>query len=194
MPSFWRILLTIFFAVVLGFLLWQSPPKELSDLLSSPQQTPSHPETYLIGARIKQFDEEGRLSYILEADVMRYFDVENESQPEMTLDQPNITLFKKGSDKEPWEIESSTAEGSEKKDELILIGNVVIEQTLTNGNKTRLETNELTIKPNRRYAETDKPVIIKDRTGTVRSTGVKVFFDDERIELLSNTIGDYKPR
>jgi lipopolysaccharide export system protein LptC len=194
MPKLWRVLLTLGCGIILILLLWRSPPKELSELISQAQQVPDYPTTYLVNARTRQFDEEGKLSYILEADKMAYFNKSDPSKPDTLLEQPNITMFDQDNSRPPWKATANNAEGSEQQDELIMIGDVVIQQRLDNGEQTRLETTELTIKPNRRYAETDKPVIITDKTGVVRSTGVRIFFDDERIELLSNVSGNYTLR
>ena len=192
MPKVWRILLTLSCALALFFLLWRSPPKELSDLLSTTTEAPIYPSSYLQGVQTKQYDKQGKLSYILHAETIAYFDKNKAPQAEVTLDQPHLTLFSEQDNEAPWLVSSKRAEGSENQDELMLIGDVIIQQTQENGQQTQLATPELLIRPSRRYAETDKPVIITDETGITQAKGLKVFFDEKRIELLSNVTGEYQ--
>ncbi len=193
MPKLWRTLLTLSCAVALVFLLWRSPPKELKDFLeNTDQRTPNHPTSYILGARTLQYTESGELDYSLNAQKINYFETTNNpTQPEIILEQPHLIIYDQQEGNAPWVLSSKTAEGNEKVDELILIDDVVIKQTQENGSQTQFTTTRLTIEPNRRYAETDKPVIITDITGTTKATGLKVFFDEKRIELLSNVRGTY---
>ncbi len=192
MPRLWRTLLTLLCAAALVFLLWRSPPKELKDFLTDTNETASnYPTTYILGARTLQYTDSGRLDYTLNAQKINYFETNITTQPEVILEQPHLIIYDQQTDDAPWVLSAKTAEGNEKTDELILIDDVVIKQTQKNGNRTQFKTTLLRIEPSRRYAETDKPVIITDITGTTQATGLKVFFDEKRIELLSNVRGTY---
>ncbi|MFT7491994.1 MAG: lipopolysaccharide export system protein LptC [Pseudohongiellaceae bacterium] len=91
-------------------------------------------------------------------------------------------------------VSADVAEGFESKDTLTLKGNVVVMRTLKNGGASELRTSVLYLEPSRRYAQTDKPVTIHDAGGVIKATGMKIFFNEQRVELLSAVIGRYSPR
>lgn len=194
MPKLWRILLVILCCLLLAVLLWRSPPKELSEILSDKPTTPNYPTSYLMGVKTQQYDEQGQLSYTLIAETIKQFDAKNTAQPPIVIQQPELTLYDRDAPSTPWMLSADYAEADEKQDELILKTNVIIEQDDKDGRYTKLSTSELLIKPTGRYAETDKPVIMTSETGTITATGLKVFFDEERIELLSNVKGLHIPQ
>jgi lipopolysaccharide export system protein LptC len=193
MSSNWRILLSLLCLAGLAWWLWHSPPKELQDLLTETKEQSRSPSAYFIDAETTQFDENGQPSYKLLAATIRYFEKASDpSKPDVSIDQPKVKFFME--DAPPWNATSDYAEGNEKQDQLQFIGNVVLKKNTKTGQVIQLKTAELTIKPNGRYAETDKPVIISDASGTTTATGLRVFLDDERIELLSNVKNRYRPR
>jgi lipopolysaccharide export system protein LptC len=194
MPSNWRILLSLLGLAGLIWWLWFSPPKELQDLITTEEQELQYPSSYVVGAETTQFDETGSPSYKMLAETIRYFEqrADHPTKPDMSIDKPSMTFFT--NDELPWLATADFAEGKEKQDQLKLIGNVVLQKETDKGRPLQLKTDELLIKPSGRYAETDKPVIITDASGTTTSTGLKVFLDDERIELLSNVKNRYRPR
>lgn len=193
MPKFWRIVTILLCATIIALLMWRTPPKEFSQRLATTKTSQIHPSSYVVGVRTRQYDENGKVSYYLNAERINYFDQHAHPQPEIVIEQPHLTLFNHRKEASPWIISSKIALGREKSDELLLVDNVTIEQKQQTGHLTRLTTDELLIKPNSRYAETNKPVMIVDITGITNATGLKVFFDEERIELLSNVTGVYQP-
>jgi lipopolysaccharide export system protein LptC len=202
MPKRLRYLLTLLSALLLVALLWRSPPNQLKDLLAEGEAKPRTPISYLTGAHTTQFSAEGKISHTVESAITRFYepaesDNTNPPPSDVTFDQPVITIFSetdKAENTPPWIISSDFGEGSEKNDEFWLKGNVNMQQTRNPREQSRLSTSELLIKPEQHYAETDKPVIITDPAGSTRATGAKVFFDDERIEFLSNVKGQYNPQ
>lgn len=70
---------------------------------------------------------------------------------------------------------------------------MIVKQILENGRPSMLKTSILYLEPNRQYAQTDKPVTIIDDRGTTHATGMKIFFEDKRIELLSKVNSYYSP-
>jgi len=200
MSKGWILVLTLFFATILALLLWRSPPNELSDFLDDQINKPNYPITFVSNALTKQYDEQGNLNYSLFSKSVNYYDKALADRPEAVFEQPRLIVYErsekaeKGSTtKSTLTVSADTAEANEKQDWLTLIGNVVLEQQNLKGGITRLRTERLQIQPNRRYAETSKPVMIKDKAGTTSATGLKFFFDDKRIKLLSNVKGQYVP-
>jgi lipopolysaccharide export system protein LptC len=191
MPRLWRTLLVIACASILLLLLWRSPPKELSDLLTAAKPMPAFPSSYMTNAHTKQYNEFGQLSYTLQTTLVRFYEPRIPTDPEVVFDQPSLAVYEDNIDTPLWQISATSAEGNNKGDELQLQDNVVIRQQLANGHERLFTTSFLLVKPNRRYAETDKPVIIRDQSGTTQATGIKLFFDEKRIELLSHVESDY---
>ncbi|WP_207061313.1 LPS export ABC transporter periplasmic protein LptC [Motiliproteus sp. SC1-56] len=58
----------------------------------------------------------------------------------------------------------------------------------------RLETPSLTLNPNRDYGETDAPVHIFHGTGETRAIGMRLFMDEDRVELLQRVRGTHDPK
>ncbi|MEO0444210.1 MAG: LPS export ABC transporter periplasmic protein LptC [Pseudomonadota bacterium] len=197
MPKFWRIVLTLSCLLALIVLLWRSPPKEFQRLLNEAATAQAYPESYLTGADIKQYSEQGQLSYRLQADAIFYYALspsiaDTASGPEVIIQKPTMTVFESEQNQPEWVLSSVMAEGSEQKDELLLKGDVLIRQVLDTEQNIRISTAELWVRPKRRYAQTDKPVMIIDNTGRVDAVGLKVYFDEKRIELLSNVKSVYQ--
>lgn len=198
MSKFWIILITLFGTALLLFLLWRSPPNELTDLLSNNTTSiPTYPITFVINSNTKQYDKTGKLSYSIRSASTHYFD-NNSSGSDVVFENPEIIVY---DNSETLKKQTSTLRvsadrgvGNEKQDQLILEGNVILEQTADSGSISTLTTEQLQVQPNRRYAETTKPVIITDKTGVTSAIGLKVFFDDKRIELLSDVKGKYAPQ
>ncbi|MFT6388222.1 MAG: lipopolysaccharide export system protein LptC [Cellvibrionaceae bacterium] len=197
MSKAWITLPTLLGSALLIFLLWRSPPTELTDLLSNTAPKPSYPNAFIINSKTKQYDETGKLSYSIHSETTNYYDKTSDG-PEIIFVKPKITIYeitkKTREQTATLTVSSDRGEGNEKQDRLVLVGNVVLEQVAVDGSTTQLKTDQLNVQPNRRYAETTKPVIITDKTGITSATGLKVFFDDKRIELLSNVKGKYAPQ
>jgi len=197
MSKTWIIFLTLLGAALLTFLLWRSPPTEFADFLDNTTSKLSYPTTFAVNSKTKQYDETGKLSYSIHSQETRHYDRTTDG-PEITFEKPTVIVYENAVQAQErvatLTVSADKGEGNEKQDELMLIGNVVLEQAAIDGSITQLKTDQLRVQPNRRYAETTKPVIITDKTGTTSATGLKVFFDDKRIELLSDVKGQYAPQ
>ena len=193
LTPWWRLFLSLALVVTLSLLLWRSPPESLKELLVDDTEATRFPTIYYINPRTTQFSAEGLISYRLNADLMNFFDTEDATQPEVTINEPLITFYDKDSPTTPlWVISATSGEGNKQQDRLLLTGNVVLEQTRPSAMDSRLQTAAITLHPKRRYAETDKPVTITGPDGRVTATGARFFFDDQRIELLSNVKSRYQ--
>ncbi|MGH1440994.1 MAG: LPS export ABC transporter periplasmic protein LptC [Cellvibrionaceae bacterium] len=201
MSKGWILVITLFCAAILALLLWRSPPDELSGFLDNQTPQPNYPITLVNNALTKQYDEQGNLNYSLFSKTVHYYDKVLKDKPEAVFEEPRFIVYERQQTTteqktitQTLTISANTAEANQKQDRLILIGNVVLEQQNAQGEITQLRTERLQIHPDRRYAESSKPVIIKDKVGTTSATGLKVFFDDKRIELLSKVKGQYVPQ
>lgn len=212
MTSSKKLMLTIFFLVTASLALWLTSSKNIQEKINSIlDESPtiaSYPISYLNNTQTQQYNQQGLLSYTLNAKTISQFEVDNISTPDLIIDQPYLTIYddsvdnKQKSHNKPIlgsviitsTVSADIAEGFDSNDKLTLIGNVVVKQILENGEPSELQTSILYLEPSRRYAQTDKPVIITDARGTINATGMKIFFDEQRIELLSKVVSRYSSR
>jgi lipopolysaccharide export system protein LptC len=84
----------------------------------------------------------------------------------------------------------TTKDGSK---QIMLQGNVVIfRRQLSAGDLAlKINTSELLVRPDESYAETDQLITITSGEHSLQSTGMKAYFNDGRVELLSRVRGKY---
>lgn len=199
MSKYWVLFLTISGGSILTLLLWRSPPDELSNLITNTPSTQiNYPVTILRNAKSSEFNDQGILTHTLSGNTIRYFEKNDKKLPDITIEKPVLSIFNdKQESTSPKAsiitLSSNQAEANEKEDFLNLIGDVYIVQVNADTIVSQLNTEQLNVQPKRRYAETNKPVIIKDKSGIITATGLTISFDEKRIELLSNVKGKYVP-
>jgi lipopolysaccharide export system protein LptC len=212
-----KLILTILFILAALVVLWMTSSKDIqdtfNDILNEQPALALYPISYLNNTQTQQYNEQGLLSYTLNAKIIRQFEVVDVSTPDLIINQPYLTIYgidsdKTGANNNPTPEKTPTvnsnaslstvsadlAEGFDSNEKLTLKGNVIVIQTLANGETSQLQTSILYLEPSRRYAQTDKPVIITDARGIINATGMKLFFDEQRIELLSSVVSRYSSR
>ncbi|MCL5041472.1 MAG: LPS export ABC transporter periplasmic protein LptC [Gammaproteobacteria bacterium] len=107
------------------------------------------------------------------------------------LTQPHLTLYRPEPEP-PWQVQAARALVNAEGDEVELSDDVVIEQTLANGQQRRLLTDAMTLFPPRDYAETAADVRIEYAQGVTTARGMQIFLNDSRIELLSTVRGRHE--
>lgn len=211
-----KLIITILFLVTGSLVLWVTSSRDIQEkinnIINEKPAMASYPISYLNNTQTRQYNQQGFLSYTLNAKVIRQFEVDDISTPDLIIDQPYLTLYDERADnnlekKQTFQkksivssniitstVSAAVAKGFNSNDKLTLTGNVVVKQILENGETSELQTSILYLEPSRRYAQTDKPVIITDARGTINATGMKIFFDEQRIELLSKVVSRYSTR
>lgn len=192
----WHYLSIAVLLIILVGLLWYSPTPILSDLTQAPtEKLKQYPSAYLTNTKTTQYDNNGKISHMLTASRMRYFDgIYNIADGTVLIDDPLITLFSENSPPEsPWIASSLQGKGNQNIDEIVLTGNVVLKQTL-NDTFTTMTSELLLIKPEQQYAETDKPVMIKTESGVTTADGLKMSLGDGIIEFPANVRSQYHVR
>jgi len=211
--SKWHILAIIVLLGILGAVLWQSPPPLLRDLVDTITPEVQYPDAFLINSKTTQYNEHGALSHIIVSDRAHYFEPQTKTSASYTLlTEPRFTFYDETHNKKTsnnktsstnieqqnvtWHASSTTAKSVNNGEEVLLNGNVsLIQQPSSNGEiPTTINSEELLIKPNLQYAETDKPVIIKNSSSVTTSTGLILSLDTNTVELLSNVRSRYEPR
>lgn len=192
--SKWHYLSVVALIAILGIIIWQSPSSLLldnTDNIAAPSK--QYPTAYLLTTKTTQYNTQGDISHIITADKMRYFDHPDHPKKDVVvLDNPNITFYNDSSERtSPWKASSVYGEGRQNKDEFLLQGNVVLIQQFSDDKYTTVTSEELLIKPEQQYAETNKPVMIENESGVTTSVGLKISLDQGTIQFLSNVRSQY---
>ncbi|WP_193075650.1 LPS export ABC transporter periplasmic protein LptC [Pseudomonas sp. FME51] len=174
-------LLAVALALAVGY--WNIRPASFT-----PQtvQAPLQPDFFMDNAKIRQLNEQGQPVYDLHS-VRAAHQV---GKDVTELDAPKLLHYRED-DQQPWDVQSRYGEVSAGGDQVVLSQNVVIEQQLAGQSARRLSTPELTIFPERNFAETDRSVRIEALNGVTTATGMEANFNDGSIKLLSNVRGEH---
>jgi lipopolysaccharide export system protein LptC len=162
-------LLAATFALLGGLAWW------LLERQSAPEppalQRQRSPDYVVSGFKAIETDETGRPSRQLVAKQLRQFVDEDLAE----LDRPNLTLFE--ADAPPWRASSRQGLLLAGGDEIRLSDAVRIERDASPGGRpVRLDTSELTVWPQRQYAQGDRPVRIESKRDWLTATGLRLWF------------------
>lgn len=145
------------------------------------------------GINTISYDEQGDVAYILQARQQIQRD-DDTSQ----LESPVIQLFRDNSAQ--WNIVANSgsisaqqAGRAEDSRELALSGEVQLINLDDFGNRTTLNTEYLTIMPDREIAETDRQVFVITTTIEHTALGMIADFANDEVTFLSNSEGRYVP-
>jgi len=147
------------------------------------------PDYYVNQFTVNAMDDSGHLRYRLHADHMaHYLDDDTAS-----LARPNMELFKDGGP--AWNASARRGWIGAGQKTVLLQGDVLVwRDPKVKGSGLELQTDDLHITPDRQYAETDRPVTIAQDIGITRAVGMRVYFEQGRMELLSDVRGHYLPK
>lgn len=157
----------------------------------TPQQpstgTPDDPnrvDFFIRDAFITKFDEQGQIEHIITSPLLQHFP----AQERTTLETPFVTLPGDTGD-----MQISSDEGFMLDDEtkIELAGNVQVIDNSTSEVPWVLTTSILTFLPPENYAETDAPVLIVQGQNRTDAIGMKAWFNERQVDLLSEVRGYY---
>ncbi|WP_198266270.1 LPS export ABC transporter periplasmic protein LptC [sulfur-oxidizing endosymbiont of Gigantopelta aegis] len=145
-------------------------------------------DTFFNGAEILNFSVTGiPKSKIIGEQIFHYPDEEDSE-----IVQPRITLFR--TQGLPVKIQADHGWINKDGTRVFLKGHTVIRREKSLSNQfSQLESPELTIWPNKDYAETDKAVKITTDSTIATGVGMKAYMDKERYYLLNNVKGRHIP-
>lgn len=145
--------------------------------------TRNDPDLYMHDATIKQFSDNGKLHHELSAERFTHFPLTDWT----TLVSPNIVLF--SDDAIPWAITAQQGRmitNSSFREEVVeLWGNVLAIKQNPDGSFINIQTEELTVYPERDYAETDKKVYIDDNSGRTTAASMQANFIEGKFSFSS---------
>lgn len=217
--SKWHSLSIITLIVILSAVLWQSPPAILKDLADATTSVQQYPDAFLTHSKTSQYNAQGKLSHTVISKRSNYYEPkDNRPESYTLLTEPKFAFYDDKNANDPtskdsstkklinnnapnnnsiaWRASSEIAKSINNDEEVLLSGNVLLIQQPHSSNEipTTINSEQLLINPNLQYAETDKPVIIKDATSVTTSTGLTLSLDTNTVELLSNVRSRYEPR
>jgi lipopolysaccharide export system protein LptC len=167
----------IAFALTVNWFMTE--PEEESDFTSR-----NEPDLYMLNATIRQFSPEGKLQYRIAANRFTHFPLTDVT----TMTLPALTLART-QDSDPWEITSSKGRilpSSDYREEVVeLWSDVRASQSGNERDLVTIETNSLTVYPDRDYAETDEPVLIKNLSGRTTAAAMKAFLTTGKFMFYS---------
>lgn len=144
------------------------------------------PDYYLNQFTVNAMDDSGHLHYRIHADHMTHY-LDDDTA---TLVRPNMVLFKK--DGSTWNATARRGWIGAGQHTVLLDEDVVAwRDPMVKDSGLELQTDELHITPDRQYAETDRPVTIAQDIGITHAVGMRVFFEQGRVELLADVRGRY---
>lgn len=137
----------------------------------------------MLNASINQFDLSGRLQHKLSAERFTHFPITDLT----TMITPTLSLIP--TTDSPWKItanEGRILPFTDYREEVVeLWDNVLAEQTGEAGNFLNIQSQSLTVYPDREYAETDDKVYIDNQTGRTTAAGMKAYLDTGRFMFFS---------
>lgn len=192
----WHYVAIVVLLLILGGLVWYSPTPLLTDLIREPDtRLKQFPSAYLTNTKTSQYNSKGAISHILTADRMRYFDgIYNIADGTVLIDKPFITFYSDSPDEDPWTASSLEGKGNQNIDELLLTGNVELKQSPNSTEFITITSEEMLLKPELQYAETSKPVMIKNESGMTTADGMKMSLKNGIIEFPANVRSQYHVR
>lgn len=147
------------------------------------------PEYFMTGFTTYGMNPDGSPRYRLAAERMAHYAHDDHAD----LEQPRLTVFRP--DTPPWEVESERGKVFDQGERVHLLGDVFIERAAGPGGRPlQVDTRELWVWPEKDYAETGEPTVIRSRASQMQGVGMQAWFAEQRLRLLSNVRGVYVPQ
>ncbi len=171
--------LILVFAIGTNFIMEQND----GDLTPAPSLN-NDPDLYMLKASITQFDDSGNIQHEIMADRFTHFPLTDVT----SLILPSIRLLS-GPEDGPWDIVAKNgrllSQSAYREQVVELWNDVLATQKRPDGKFIIIDTQSLTVYPERQYAETDQKVSIDDHTGRTTAAGMKAYFDPGRFIFYS---------
>jgi lipopolysaccharide export system protein LptC len=145
------------------------------------------PDSFMENVTTYLMDKTGKPQYEIEAGYVAHFPHDDHSDftsPHVIFHSPNG---------EQWELSAEHGASMHGTDQIVLHGEVVMNRKQANSKNAdlKIKTSELLINPASSYAETDQIITLTSGESTLQANGIRAYFDQERVELLSKVKGVY---
>lgn len=163
----------------------------VSWLMREPDQRPAvgelsrsdQPDYFLRGMDSFSTGQDGKMQHRMMAHSLLYFPDEGITK----LEQPFVEIHQ--GDGSLWTVQAHHGHYSDSTREIILQGSVLIEQN--HPQAMSLETESLRLLPDSQFAETHDPVQLRSAHMQLQGTGMKLYGEEQRLQLLSHVRGIY---
>ena len=144
---------------------------------------------YLVNATIRQFNETGSMEYILTSETITHYPHNDTT----LLKTPH--MLSHSNPEKPMEVDAQHGKLLPGNQDIELWDDVIMVQTsLNDGSKVRMDTDFITIYSEQSLAATDRPVLITNDTGRTRAIGMEAFYKDSLVKLKSRVRGFHEPK
>ena len=151
-------------------------------------QSEHYPDYYMENFITTTMEQDGTLKNKLHADYMAHYPDNDTTE----LDNPMLEVSR--SDGPPVRITADKGWVTEDNEVILLTGNVKLWQDADDGSrKLEIITTDVKVLPELEYAETDQPATLIGNRTTIKSTGVRAYFKENRVELLNNVHTTIQP-
>ena len=176
-------------SIAITWLVFQSSQVKQNNILFPEQNNPEKiADTFFNHSTIINFSETGLPKSKIIGEQLFHYPGEEDSE----IINPRMTFFR--NEGSPVFITADHGWINQSGTRVLLKGHTVIVREKSSFNKfSKLETPELTIWPNRDYAETDKPVKITTEGTNATGIGMKAYLDKEHYLLLNNVKARHIP-
>lgn len=169
-------------------------------LAQKPAVTTAAPDYIMYDTVSTVLDESGEPKHRLQTTHLTHFPEDNRTE----LQDARLTLHQQ--DGSLWSVKANRGTLFQETEQIYLTGDVVIErpntdtlpapdmQKPTSEAGIKIETDRLHIDPNLQTAQTEAPVVIRNREARVNAVGMKANLQTKSVELLANVRGIYAPQ
>ena len=164
----------------------QQTPEPISKKIATDTEE-TLPQIFMVNSDTVRFETGGQKSHHLIGEHTRYFD----EGDRLEIAKPVITFFR-DDQQQPWHISANYSHGKTDQSRFVFYENVKIWQNNPAEGKQLITTEKLIVYPNRNYSETDKFVTLTSPNSKTTGTGMRVWFDDQKIELQQSVRGYYE--
>ncbi len=178
-----RLLITA--ALVAAPLLWWGLITPTTDAPSVSDTAAEQVDFFIRSAEITRWRDDGAIGQVLTTPLMQHYP----EQAAMQLENPVTRV--PGSGGGHYLLSADRGTLPDTQDQILLAGNVELHDNPAAGPSGLMTTDQLTLYPPRDYAHTDDPVRMQRGADTTSATGMDLFFDQQRIDLLSDVKGEY---
>jgi LPS export ABC transporter protein LptC len=140
---------------------------------------------FIRAAEVTRWKEDGSIAQVLTTPLMQHYP----KQAAMQLDSPVTRVPRDNGGHYLLSANQGTLPDTQ--DEILLAGDVQLHDNPVAGLPGLMTTDQLTLYPPRDYAHTDLPVQMQRGQDNTTAVGMDVFFDQQRIDLLSDVKGVY---
>jgi len=180
-----RLRLAISLILLLVPLLWWGFSATAPRREPTPGPDTEQTDFFIRDARITRWNLQGEVAQTLASPLIRHYP----DAGEMHLNAPRARI--PGEQGNDIHIQAREGRMPDSQERIILAGDVLLHDNPPSGRVTEMQTEQLTLYPPRDYAHTDQPVRVTQGPDHTESRGMEVYFDEQRVELLSEVKGTY---